>query len=565
MTSTLRTRLRSMPSLAWARLIRFNILARTTGHQDFASFVAPASEAWTQALAAARSGPRVLIATNSGGHFALSAVDRLLAVALTVRGGNVTTVLCDGVLSACQVCELNMLPDVARFARHGPARLMCSYCHPPAAARLDALKLPLTTLGDHLTDADRSAAWEWAQRIPAGQIRTATWEAMGAGEHAYAGALRYFARGTLEGVPYAEPILRRYLVASIETAMAYQRMIEVLRPDVVVVHHGIYTPQGIVAEVARARGVRVVTWNPAYRRHCFIFSHDDTYHHTLMNEPVERWAEYPLDARQRADIVAYLRSRRDGDEDWIRFHKDPDYKASADLGGLGIDSSKPYWVAFTNVFWDAQLHYPANAFADQREWLIETVRWFAQRPELQLVIRVHPAELSGSPPSRELAVDIIRETFSALPPNVVVIPPDSAVSSYVLAERANAALIYGTKMGVELAAAGLPVIVAGEAWVRNKGVTFDASSKTEYFAMLSSLPFRKSVDADRRERALAYAYHFFFRRMIPLAFVQPEPGARRFTVALDSLRGLMPGADPGLDVVCQGILRGTPFEMAVVD
>ena len=100
-------------------------------------------------------------------------------------------------------------------------------------------------------------------------------------------------------------MLRRFLAGAIVTTAAYQHLIERLRPEVIVAHHGIYTPQGIVSALARSRGIRVVTWNPAYRRHCFIFSHDDTYHHTLMDEPVARWALRPLDADER-EIHSFL-------------------------------------------------------------------------------------------------------------------------------------------------------------------------------------------------------------------------------------------------------------------
>ena len=34
------------------------------------------------------------------------------------------------------------------------------------------------------------------------------------------------------------------------------------------------------------------------------------------------------------------------------------------------------------------------------EWLVQTCEYFATRPDLQLLIRVHPAEISGFPPSR---------------------------------------------------------------------------------------------------------------------------------------------------------------------
>jgi hypothetical protein len=115
-------------------------------------------------------------------------------------------------------------------------------------------------------------------------------------------------------------------------------------------------------------------------------------------------------------------------------------------------------------------------------------------------------------------------------------------------------------MGVELSAMGMPVIVAGEAWVRNKGFTEDIRSPQHYREVLARLPFAQRLDDARRGRALAYAHHFFFRRMIALPFVEPDTGTRRFTIRAASLDQLGPGADPGLDVVCQGILEGAPFE-----
>ena len=85
-------------------------------------------------------------------------------------------------------------------------------------------------------------------------------------------------------------------------------------------------------------------------------------------------------------------------------------------------------------------------------------------------------------------------------------------------------IIYATKTGIELAARGIPVIVAGEAWLRGKGIGFDCDDAGAYERMLASLPFGKRLDAERIARAQAYAYHFFFRRMITL------PGLRRARV-----------------------------------
>lgn len=559
--SRLTAALRRDPRVAGLRLLRLNVLARRDAHQDFTPFVQPAAPRWRDALAAAKQGPKVLLATNIGGQFSLATVDRALAVALTLRGANVVTSLCDGVLPACQMTEIGLVPDAAAFARSGPPKALCSYCFAPAAKRLADLALPVLPLGACVTPAMQAEAARLAATVPREEIAAFTLDGIPVGEHALAGTLRYFAKGELAGEPHGEAVLRRYLSATILTARAYDALMQRERPDVVVAHHGIYAPQGIVAAVARARGIRLVTWNPAYRKHSFIFSHADTYHHTMMSEPVETWADRPLTPAERAEITAYLESRWHGAGDWIRFHKDPDLSLTGDLARLGLDPGKPLVVALTNVFWDAQLHYPANAFRTQRDWLVDTIAYVRDRPDLQLAIRVHPAEITGNPASRQLAQDEIRAAFPTLPPNVVVIPPSSALSTYDLAAKANAALIYATKMGVELSAVGIPVVVAGEAWVRNKGFTHDVSSRDNYREWLDRLPFAGRLAPELRERALAYAHHFFFGRMLPVESIVGGVGPRRFSVDAAGLDDLAPGASPGLDVICRGILTGSPFSM----
>ena len=115
--------LRRWPAAARARLLRLNVIARMD-HRDGLARLADDPE-WRRALEASRSGPRVLIATNTGGHFPIDTIDRLLGAALTLRGASVTHVLCDAALPACQMCEFNLTPDVDAFAKNGPDKLLC--------------------------------------------------------------------------------------------------------------------------------------------------------------------------------------------------------------------------------------------------------------------------------------------------------------------------------------------------------------------------------------------------------------------------------------------------------
>jgi hypothetical protein len=102
------------------------------------------------------------------------------------------------------------------------------------------------------------------------------------------------------------------------------------------------------------------------------------------------------------------------------------------------------------------------------------------------------------------------------------------------------------------------VVVAGEAWIRNKGLTLDASTPEEYFRILDTLPVREPLGLEQLTRARRYAYHFFFNRMIPLPFIEPKAGYPIYRLKLERLEQLMPGQTPGLDTICGGILgRGS--------
>lgn len=526
---------------------------------DWEALLTKESRVWSKAKKNAQNGPDVLIATTVGGFAALSSLESLLAIALTLRGARVHTLLCNATLPTCLRVEYPTIPDPQVIADYGIQGRLCDDCQRTGNYLFEPLGLHNHKLGDLIEDESRQRAKRLATEVPLEQIPDFQLDGVAVGEHAFAGALRYFASGNLENEPLGEVVVRRYLEASILTAEALNQLTRQYRFTSSCFNHGIYCPQGVVGAVLRKAGTRVVNWNIAYRKKCFIFSHEDTYHHTLLNEPVEAWESMPWTDAMQDEITEYLRSRWQGSNDWIWFHEKPDERFDRIAEELSLDRTKPIIGMLTNVMWDAQLHYRANAFPSMLNWVLDTIAHFAQRPDLQLVIRIHPAEIRGTLPSRQPLLEEIRKAWPELPPNVKVIPPESPVSTYAVMEHCDSVLIYGTKTGVELTSIGIPVVVAGEAWIRNKGVTLDASTRDEYMDLLNSLPLGKRLDEATRLRALKYAYHFFYRRMIPLDFMEPTGAWPPYRPSIESLEQLMPGADPGLDLICDGIIQGTPF------
>jgi hypothetical protein len=552
--------IRRFPSLWRAtRLARRWYHARREAYPDWRQLLAADAQFWGAARTAAEGGPRVLLGTAIGSYAHAVSLESALAAALTFRGAEVHALLCDGALTACAECEASLYPDLRRFVQDGPARDLCRDCAWPAERVYAQLGIKVHRYGDWLTAEDRAEARRLAASTALEEIPGLVVDGVAIGEHANAGALRFFASGSLDEEAHGEPVLRRYLESALLTAFATRRLLRTVAFSSAVFTHGIYVPWGIVGAVARREGVRVATWNVAYRKRRFVFSHDDTYHHTLMTEPREHWEGLQLSPAQDRELTQYLASRREGLFDWIVFHR-PRRQDQQDITRrLGLDLDKPIIGLPTSVTWDARLHYPSNAFPSMLEWLVQTCEYFARRPDLQLLIRVHPGEISGFPRSRQPILRELAKRIPKLAPNIFVVPPESDMSTYLLMSLCNAAIIYSTKMGVELTSVGLPVIVAGEAWIRNKGLTHDATSPADYFRLLEQLPFEGRLNDAQLARARRYAYHFFFNRMIPLPFIEPKAGYPIYRLKLDRIRDLLPGESQGLDTICDGILGRAPF------
>ena len=130
--------------------------------------------------------------------------------------------------------------------------------------------------------------------------------------HARSGALRYFAIGNFSREPNALEVRRRFLAAALIATTALDRLFAKEGYEVCVVHHGIYVPQGLLVDLARKHQVRLVTWNIAYRSGSFIFSHDDSYHFTLMDEPTSAWENLPWSPALQQALDTYMTSRAAG-------------------------------------------------------------------------------------------------------------------------------------------------------------------------------------------------------------------------------------------------------------
>lgn len=177
---------------------------------------------------------------------------------------------------------------------------------------------------------------------------------------------------------------------------------------------------------------------------------------------------------------------------------------------LGLDA-RPVVLLAANVLGDS-LTLGRNAFAaSMSEWMTRTVRFFAERPGVQLLIRVHPGE-TLVPKARSMG-QVAREAAPELPAHIHIIGPTDKVNTYDLIEIADLVLVYTTTVGVEAAMNGRPVIACGNTHYRGRGFTFDPGTWEEYFAALESVMgdfAGHRLGETQTALAWNYAYRFFF-------------------------------------------------------
>jgi hypothetical protein len=417
-------------------------------------------------------------------------VDTLLAHALERQGARVIIALCDGQLPACHVSDRYAYAFAPTAAAR--AQRQARICRACTRATINLVQ----ESGITYAYFSQGRAHERGH-----QLTTRTDDIQ---DEINSGIIR-FAASSHPSVLLKLPadVNQRYKEGGATARDAIDGLIDLHRPDIVIAHHGIYVPQGIVQKAARQRGLTFYSWHFGYRKSTLIFSRGDTYHRELTG-PLPAAFEAPLTDGERGRITEYLLSRVSGGQDWIHFNRKPQ---SFDVEG----AKRGYFVCYTSVDWDAALHFPTSVFSSQFDFLEKLVDLFEQTPDYDLVIRIHPAEVTGFHPAALSAESFLRRR--PIPPNVRIISATDTTSSYDLARHCIASIVYNTKLGIELPPMGIPVIVAGDCWIRGKGFSYDVDGAGDLAAFVRQGE-TLHVSAEQRERALQFAHYFYYRRCI---------------------------------------------------
>lgn len=496
------------------------------------------------------TGPRVGILTTLGKGINNPGYAAILAYALRLRGAWPILVYCDAWLDGCEHPTVAYM-SAETFIEAGP-RPLCAACFAPGAELYREIGLETHALSESLDTATLEGIRRVADALPSERYYDFEHRGMRLGSQVEATVTRFFYTHVPERSERAIRVAHRMVRGALMMAEATTALIERLRIDVLAPHYGAYASRGTAALAAVALGKRCVVWTPGYVDETMLIGDGENAFTELAARSDGPWTDGTLRREQDADLDAVLDAL--AGRPW----------AGADGGervlrAAGVPEGAEAVVLYTNVGFDTKLFYDTPVYPDVLSWIHDSIELFARRPE-HLVIRVHPAELWLKVIDKDQTIRAIAERFPRLPPNVHVIPADSPISSYDLARCAKACLVYGSLIGLELAARGRPVVVAGRGLYSGKGFTWDVRSRDEYARHVAGLYAMRSDDPARTARARRFAYYFYVERQIPFA---PWNHDHRAGIRLPdwwrtfrSLEDLLPGRDPNLDAICDQLLHG---------
>jgi Capsule polysaccharide biosynthesis protein len=482
------------------------------------------------------SGQRVLVASLRGWS-SHNAYELVIAHALRLRGAEVALLTCGGGMPACELGS-------ARQAHPRP----CDRC----AWFTD--RIAETAGLEHLALRDFLPWGADARRAPSKPDSAAQ-----TGRDPYeiaavsAGWLLQATRP--EAVAGYAPVLDDFAVAADGVTEAAERVLDRFRPDVVFLLNGLFAAERAFRGVALGRGLRAPTYEIAPRGGALVLSQHAPAPEYDMDALWSTVEKRPLPDAQREHVMGLLADRARGVGAHESYFDAPEKQSDVLRERLGLTAGKRVVTLFTNVTWDSATIGHDVGFSSMFDWVQWAVELAGRRSDLMLLVRIHPAE--GRWGTREEVQATITAAIGEVPANVRFIPAREALSSYALLDLSDAVLTYTTTVGLEAAARGKRVAVAGDTHYRGRGFTVDLAGPNDLTQFLAE--DRGPITDAQTELALRYAHAFFFRAMIPFPVVRAEGGQVERVPTAAHL--VAPGADPYLDWICARVLDGESFAL----
>jgi hypothetical protein len=378
---------------------------------------------------------------------------------------------------------------------------------------------------DVLNEARTESGRILAAAPTATELKELTFHGVAVGRHLLSTISRALHEGAVDLADAgAQAALAELLPRTLASTIAAERLLDKLRPELVLFLERNYAAEAPLSDLALERGINVIQFVSGFQDDELVFKRytreTRRLHPRSLSE--DSWARVqamPWDESNERELDDAFASRYGNGsalsrriQGWTR-----DRPSGEVLGALGLDPARKTAVVFSHILWDANMFYGEDLFADQRDWFLETVRRACSNDRVNWIVKLHPAnvwKLKREQLGGELEEErVIREHIGPLPAHVALVRPASDISTRSVFDLADYGVTIRGSVGFELPCFGVPAITAGTGFYSGRGFTIDSATAKEYLARLATIEELPPLTREQVELARRHAYALFRLRV----------------------------------------------------
>ncbi len=304
-----------------------------------------------------------------------------------------------------------------------------------------------------------------------------------------------------------------YLVNALRTLQAFARYLERARPDAILTFSPQYSNNNSAMQYAISQGVRVLFIESGTN----LANRLDTMRvwdwkvHKLVNPALMYWNKSelnPVTSYSADQVTRHFRQLLSGQH--FAVFSAPYGGGSSMRQRWNIDSRQKVLLMTLSSYDEAYAAllidgFPykkvfSDVFRTQVEWIKATLDWVKARPDLFLVIRVHPRDFPNKRENlRSEQSFTLEDLLNHIPTNAHVNWPNEGVSLYELLEETDAILTGWSVTAMEALVLGIPVVTYDSNLPSYpEDIHYTGRSAAEYFANID----RALTDGWRLENSI---------------------------------------------------------------
>jgi len=481
--------------------------------------------------------------------------EALVAEALAQSGHEVVYVTCGESLQAdCVAMRASGLDYRASIEQR---QAVCSRCNANAGILRKRVGLAGYDMAAMLRAEDKSRVEEIVSGIGDADFLGLEIDGVPVGRYALYELLLHRKKGDLRLTADEWPEYRAALKSALTALFAGRRILDSEQPDRLVTYNSLYAVNRVLSRLAELRNIAPyflhAGGNLSRRLQSLMIGRDYTFR--FVKSLVAEWPRFrhrPCPPELIEQITAHFLVLFSGQSVF-------GYSSAADSGN--VDLKAKYGIREDQRLLVATMSSPDERFAAQTigalppdegllfptqlEWIQALVTFVSSRPDLFLLIRVHPREFPNKREGvRSQHAELLTRAFAMLPANTRVNWPSDGVALYDLANYTDVFLNSWSSAGKEMALLGIPVVAyAPDLMFYPSDLNYVGTTEAQFFATIDrALKDGWSIERSRavyRWLAVEYAYG-----LVDISESYRQIEQSRPTVAGRFLNRLQAWADP---------------------